>query len=338
METHNARAARRSIDEPAPVIKRAASPDSGNSCGVAHQLGLPLVNPRPYAAGAKVGGRFDLPRQLALGEAWRRPYVEVNPRSSYVAMTFDVDRLDTFWLDEVPAPSWYVRRGEHLHVGYRLGKPVRRGLRGGRRSKRLQAYEAVQGALGALWCADAPTWLTRNPLAPGDDCVTVWPRSAPYELEELLEWAQPELFDRRAYDVKRDGRNVRLFAWAVKAALMASNIGVLQREGSESSTWAAYVHYVNRAWFEEPLPADEVRSVAKSSARYALRQWRPDWHAWQGRKSGRARRKRTRERDLHVLAMRADGRSLREIARMVGLSRNAVDHVVRREGGVSHEL
>ena len=97
-----------------------------------------------------------------------------------------------------------------------------------------------------------------------------------------------------------------------------------------------------------PLPDSEVRGILRSVYRYRAR-WRalghaPSWIARQsargrngGAKSGAAKRSRVRERDLRIVVLRDAGLSQREVAAVMGVSRDVVrgaaDRLARGGGG-----
>ena len=71
------------------------------------------------------------------------------------------------------------------------------------------------------------------------------------------------------------GRNVSLFRWAVKEAHRPRVAEVLRVYGrKDCPIWEGIVAAKNADTFgSEALPATEVRSIARSSARYSLRQY-----------------------------------------------------------------
>ena len=84
---------------------------------------------------------------------------------------------------------------------------------------------------------------------------------------------------------------------------------------------------------EAPLPAGEVRAVAPFPYTRGGPWWldrRPARQALRGRKSGIARRWRTRDRDRLIHKLRRQGKTLAQIAAVVGLSRQGVNYVLKR--------
>ena len=121
--------------------------------------------------------------------------------------------------------------------------------------------------------------LAYNPVH--GDYNTVYPRTDPYDLEELARalppnWRRPV----RAADLATaPGRNCSLFAALCKLALGGSDEGLL--------TWA---RTLNRE-FSVPLPDSEVWGIWRSVCRYRAR-WRVQGHqqAWLFRQAARCAR------------------------------------------------
>lgn len=63
--------------------------------------------------------------------------------------------------------------------------------------------------------------------------------------------------------------------------------------------------------------------------------WSKRWSRYAGRVSGAARRDRTFERDMYICYYRALGVSVRELSEELGLHRNTIAHIVKRD---AHKL
>ena len=121
--------------------------------------------------------------------------------------------------------------------------------------------------------------LAYNPVH--GDYNTVYPRTDPYDLEELARalppnWRRPV----RAADLATaPGRNCSLFAALCKLALGGSDEGLL--------TWA---RTLNRE-FSVPLPDSEVWGIWRSVCRYRAR-WRVQGHqqGWLWKQAARGRK------------------------------------------------
>ena len=103
---------------------------------------------------------------------------------------------------------------------------------------------------------------------------------------------------------------------------------------SSDEGWSpAQARLVARLVHEAPLPAGEERAVAPYTYQIGgAWHWdtRPARQALRGRKSGIVRRWRTRNRDALIRKLRRQGKSLAEIAAVVGLSRQGVAYILKR--------
>lgn len=169
--------------------------------------------------------------------------------------------------------------------------------------------------------------------------VTVAPSPPPAPLSAPLPDRYPDL-DLRVVGV--GARNVALFD-AVRFWAYA------QVKGNDLARWLKRVerYALRRNWdFPTPLGSEEVGDVAYSVGTWCWAGFGPIDHSppvqmWRGRKSGRARRRRTAARDGQIVASRMVGASYAEIGRKTGLTREAVRLVVARDaplGGQSAKL
>lgn len=292
--------------------------------------GFTATHPRPYAAR---GDR--IARRMAPAAAWERPFIQVNPEHQIAVDLHDCDNpltLGRFF--DGPAPSWTVTnaRTRHAHVSYVLTDPVAR--HDGARLKPWAFYCDVHAGLTVRLGGD-PAYaglLTRNPLAPGDGCYTTWGRLAAYSLAELRDWCPETLPDRT---VTAEGRNCELFSWAVSHAHRPAQARALQgdREGARASWWRDLVATENvRRFGANALPMIEVRSIAASSAGYAVRQYSEaafsDRQRLRGLRSGRARRDRNQARDVGIVVAHRHGQGTSELAERAGVSQRHVRRII----------
>ena len=209
-------------------------------------------------------------------EAWIQWHLlETNPPTVYTVMIFDIDD-PTWWEFEAkaPVPNWEVykkSRPATYHVAYTLATPVAR--HDAARLGPLSYYRAVYDGLSVLIGAD-PRYnglLTKNPLNPPPDCVTHWLRREPYQLGELRDWL-PAVIPKPVHTTGV-GRNEDLFRFCVKLAHRPGWARTILRQGY-ASQWLEHVRLLNIQQFaENPLPDSECRSIAKSCAKYSLRQF-----------------------------------------------------------------
>ena len=180
--------------------------------------------------------------------------------------------------------------------------------------------------------------MTRNPLAPGAGVYTTWGRLEAYPLAELAEWCPARLPDRT---ITAEGRNCELFAWAVVHAHRPAQARALQADpaGNRAAWWREAVGVENvRRFGTNALPPTEVRSVATSSAGYAIRQFSEDRFSerqrHRGKRSGAARRDRNQARDVGIVVAYQHGQSTHDLAERAGVSQRHVQRVIaaaRRE-------
>ena len=313
--------------------------------------GLRQLHDWPLASHGRIDGQaFEPPTRPGITEAWSWPYIELQPPLDATCIVLDVDHADEL---EIPRPSWIVTSNatNHRHVVYVLEHPVHRGSKA--RTAPLMFYRRAAEGLRRLAGADACSTgsvgvmqLVRNPVAPGPDCSTIWMRQTPFTLGELREWIPEPLITLRSQRPQGHGRNVDVFTWARSEALRGTWPRTLAEDGPTSPAWEDEVRrYALELSPEAPLPASEVRSIARSSARYAVENWRPDWRtrrlpqlqARRGRKAGHAsgasRRAPNIERDQRIIEAAAHGISQRQIARNENLSQGGVIHILKRAAG-----
>lgn len=240
------------------------------------------------------------PRDRAIEHANLAP----NPKGLITSLAFDIDRPDAgaAWLDaDLPQPNWITQNeaNGHAHLGYALAAPVPRSLCARLRPQRYLAR--IQHAMTVAMRADRayPHFLTKTPGHPR--WRTIWGRRAPYGLDELRQYLPEDLTIARPIELREavgEGRNVTLFDslrhWAYRTRQRYDN----------PEDWQAACLTVAEGLnvFPAPLPMGEIRSTAKSVARWT---WRnvseerfSEIQAARGLKGGlaaAAARRRTRE-------------------------------------------
>lgn len=222
--------------------------------------------PRFIACSDDYANVVNLPRADAL----KRAHIAPNSRGLVWAMAFDIDRPEggAAWIDaDLPAPNWTAQnpKNGHAHLGYALAAPVSRSVfsRGCPQRYLARIQHAMTRALGA---DQAYThFLTKTPGHAR--WRTIWGRQQPYDLDELRR-ALPEdlpLPKRiKAADAVGLGRNVTLFdglrAWAYRSRRLYSRFEAF----SEACLYQAQGLNV----FAAPLPVSELRSTARSVAKW----------------------------------------------------------------------
>lgn len=274
-------------------------------------------------------------------KALTKKYIQHNPPAHVKWLVFDCDYQDSLGaVDDrnLPAPNIAAinKQNGHSHLFYGLDVGVVRTDQG--RVKPLQYLASVEWALCEALTAD-PNYsglISKNPLH--DHWLVYELRPDLYDLGELAEYLTlPKKLPKKA-EVRGLGRNCTLFElgrkWAYGEVLAYRLTG---KQGEFRAAVLAALLSLNS--FPEPLPAKEVEGIAKSIAKWTWKhytgqmpaeQWQayvdathtPEVQAKRGKKggvkSGVSRRQATEEKRLQALAMRAEGKTLAEVAQAVG--------------------
>ena len=254
--------------------------------------GLQQIHVRPW-----VGDEEKIRRgRRSAPEAWDNwPYVESHPPHVYAGLFFDIDN-SLQWEYEVdgPCPNWQIRKDGPIptyHVAYTLEIPVAR--HNATNDKIIRFYRDVYDGLSYLFNAD-PRFdgiMAKNPLQPPSGCTVDWIRHAPYTLVELREWLPAKI--PKPILTTGVGRNCDLFDHCVKLAHQPKWANIIAAEG-HAGLWLEHVRRLNYSeYLDDPLPDSECKSIAKSSAKYSLRQFSEERFSeiqqWRGRRRAQQR-------------------------------------------------
>lgn len=268
----------------------------------------------------------------------QRAIIQYNCKHSIGWLAYDVDsttaRFD--WYDDsCPPPNILIINPDngHAHLLYALEKPVHNYAEA--RDKPLRYLASVDVALTEALHADRgfSKLVCKNPLH--DKWEVLYPRMLIYTLDELASWV-----DLNKYKDKRRrlppiglGRNCTLFEtlriWAYRARR--------QPYLSEELFHAAVLNhaYVINQEFTPPLPHSEIRSTAKSVARWTWRKMSPEgFIAYQramGKRSGAVRKVKSMDLRQQILEATEQCPNLvqADIAAMMGVSRETVNRHLR---------
>lgn len=219
----------------------------------------------------------DLPagiRVYALEQAIKRAIVQHNWKHSLSWLVYDIDR-DTAAFDyedrPVPPPNIIAvnRDNGHAHLFYGIENPVHN--YNGASQKALRYMASIDVALTAALGADPgySKLLSKNPLH--DRWITLYVRSSLYDLDELASWLDLTKYQdkRRRLPATGLGRNSTLFErlriWAYRARRQPFLSEEMFADAVRNQA------LVINAEFEPALPHSEVRSTAKSVARWTWR-------------------------------------------------------------------
>jgi hypothetical protein len=283
-------------------------------------------------------------RVYAVAEAIKRAIIQYNWKHSLSWLVYDLDTPTAAWEWEdkpVPPPNLIAlnRDNGHGHLFYGLSSPVHN--YDGASQKALRYMGAIDVALTYALGADPgySKLLSKNPTH--SRWLTLVIRGELYDLDELAGW-----IDLSKYQDKRKrlpavglGRNSTLFetlrVWTYRA-----------RREPFLSEEVFFEAVRNRALqinasFPTPLTHSEVRSTAKSVARWTWRKMSPDGfrasQSARGKRSGVVRQRTARElRQAIVEAHRqCPGLVQADLAAMFGVSRQTVNshlQAAKREG------
>ena len=303
--------------------------------------GLREAHTYPLVSRGNRQGRPFTSFRVPASEAWTTyPEIEFRTPNSQPCIVLDVDGSNALerclWLvdhGKVLEPNWMVTRkdGGGTHMAYTLARPVLTGP--DMRAAPIRALARVSEYYASAVEADSGYTgvLSHNPMARahGPGFATNWGRREPYRLPELAEVIP---FGWRIPKVPRtgEGRNCALFDALRRFAGSPEN--------AEHDLFTVAMA-INQG-FERPLSVQEVRGIAKSvtkrRARWVARgayytpEQRTLWGRERGIRSGKARRKRTADRDSEIIEAVEAGRSYRAVAREFGLSAMAVWKIVHR--------
>jgi hypothetical protein len=277
--------------------------------------------------------------------ALKMRYFQLNHPSFCHALVFDVDRAGAAYAAQdagLPDPSVVIitPHNRHAHLWYLLDAPVATG--DAARQKPLDYLAAIERTMGRHIGADMSysSLITKNPLRT-DDWLSLYSLDAPlrlYTMQQLHE-------DIGLLDPKRTkpdeaygfGRNSMLFDKLRKWGYVAirRHRGGLRRDSF--ALWQAEcldkVQSINSE-FLNPLSLSEIRSVAKSTAKFC---WKHDAQheaafqqrqSFKGKKggvqSGIARQAQNEDKRVSARLMRIQGMTNVQIAESLQVHRNTV--------------
>jgi len=197
--------------------------------------------------------------------AFRRAYIQHNSVAMVNALVFDIDRN---YLEEgtCPAPTFKTtnRENGHAHLVYLLESPVCKSNCA--HLKPLRYLSAIESGYTALLDADRgyTGLITKNPLSAVWD---VQQMNDTFSLGYLAEFITLEKEPRKA-EVIGLGRNCSLFDSVRKFAYKEIRGRAWTFEQFEQVVLFQAEHLNS---FITPLPSNEVKSIAKSVARWVYR-------------------------------------------------------------------
>lgn len=294
-----------------------------------YERGYRCQHVRPFAANHKTDEGELFPKRMAPEQAWRKPYVEINPEHLWSVIVLDcddADRHDWFWLKhpDYPRPSYHVinNQNEHRQSGWVLKTPVHR-YRGSSikaQNHMAQVVSRMTDAFGAD--KSYAGLLSRNPVYEHHTLNTGWcePTIKGYSLKQL------DLPHKRPVRIEDHGigRHVTLFKELMAYAGKYAN--------RDADLMLKALQINNQ--FDERLPINHVQSTVKSVARYRARfryfNYSSEVQRERQVKSVESRHRKNTERDAMIAMFREDGLNYRAIGQLVGCSAQTVGRVLER--------
>ena len=242
--------------------------------------------------------------------ALKRRFIQANPRAMVSAVVMDIDRPSAV-MDALerphdhPDPSWIIETAHGAHVGWWLADPVTRTAAA--HEKPLRYLARVQEGLCRSLGADPAYsgFITRNPIYPGLIAgEVIWGTDHLYGLHEMRTPAMPRQLPRKLENTRADlGRNCSLFhSGRTTAYSLYKQMGW---PGADPLYRAMISHLLdlNGGMAPEaggPLPLNEVRSIARSIAKWTAQHITEEGFRAQqtargtkgGKKSGEKRREK----------------------------------------------
>ena len=289
----------------------------------------------PYCANDVTAGL----RIRNVEHALKHRYIQPNHPNSKLWLVYDIDRptcvseiTDDLLL---PAPHFFVqnKRTQRAHAYYGLETPVHLNVHSSQKATRFAA--AVDCALTSKMDADAAYsgLIAKNPVHEHWRTYTI--NSKYYELGEISDYLDLDKYGdrRRSLPETGLGRNVNLFNrlrhWAYKA---------IRQGWPDSAQWDKAVldraiGYNAAGYHDEsqrsPLPHGEVRSTAKSVAKWTYKHFSPE--GFSEVQAARGKRKGQKRRDEllpKVLEMKSQGASIRQISKVFDVPKSTISEWV----------
>ena len=228
-----------------------------------------LIPAKPYCCDDPRQGLEILSKPFAL----KKRHIQLDTPKLVRWLPFDIDRPDAYFAAEdanLPLPNYIAVNPENGHslTAYVLAVPVRKF--DGANQHPIEYLAAVQRGMRRRLEAD-PGYvglIAKNPYHP--HWRVDWQRPRPYELDELADALTKD--DMRPEPRRLTfglGRNCAIFSdtrqWAYQNVLACKRAGVSIERFAERLHQIAEGHNLT---FNTPLPHSELRSIAKSIAKW----------------------------------------------------------------------
>lgn len=282
---------------------------------------------KPYCMDDKPSYMLIRPKATAI----KKPYLQINPPLITIYFVFDDDKADSAlsWFDaDLPTPLWTTQNTEngHCHHCYKLEIPLCTSEFAS--IKAIKYAQAVYYAYALKLGADLSysQLITKNPFHP-QWRTTFWTDRA-YSLDYLADFVDLPKKLPKKLEVVGLGRNVTMFENGRKWAYSAIRDYMHYNSTDEwEKAVRAQTEAINNG-FEQPLPYSEVKSTAKSIARWVWQRFSygdfSQIQAKRGAKGGKAKGKAYAEKREKVAQLKAEGMNNTQIAKQLGVSRMTI--------------
>lgn len=324
-----------------------------NQCA---QLFIERLPKKPYCTN-ELGSLYIRDKNGALGHS----YLQFNGPDMVSTLVFDIDRAGAAlaWEDAgLPPPHWISvnPKNNHAHLGYQLAIPVCR--TSAARLLPLRYLAAIEHCMTVRLKADTgyAGLLTKNPLH--SDWLTIWHSHEPYTLGYLADFCPKgqEFWSRDAASLKEPSglrRNVTLFdatrRWAYRAIRQYWGPNGLDQWERAVIARLESLNCGFELSERGPLPPNEIRSIARSIARWTWMRVTPsgfsESQARRGSKGGKVSKggrvskrptksgRKAAELLPEVLRLKALGYTNRDIAEDLGIGAASVGRYLKQAQG-----
>lgn len=299
-----------------------------------HSESLPT---RPYCTDNLTQGIYPRQQRIAI----TKRYIQLNPPQQQHWLVFDIDRPNSAyaWQDANLPPPFAIVVNEvntHCHIIYRLESPVCTSDLA--HEKPLRYLAAIQRVYTERLQADVnySGLIAKNPFSQNHWRIIPCVITAKYGLSELAEWVNLTKVPKRCKNASEAvalGRNCAMFDSLRHHAYKS----IREYRQGKVDAWKAYIldKASEQNVFNEPLPYNEVKAIAKSIADWVWKRMRHDSEAFKQRQSmrgkkggivsGQTRLSKANNLKTSAIVLREQGMSITAIAQALQVSVRSVN-------------
>ena len=257
--------------------------------------------------------------------ALKNPYIQVNPLNSYAWIVIDCDYNLPYFKDMPVVPNYIVKnKGNNRgHLYFKISEVHNNGFSS---YKAIEYYNAVRYALTILFKGDLAftQTLSKNPLA-----VDHWRvdhlHSEEYELSELAEYC--ELVPKYRLKAIKEAKELAEIIGRNQTVFDCTRVEVYKMDKPTLEQIKAMAESFNNS-LANPLPINEIKSIAKSIAKYLSKPFTKEQkerfrekQSQRGKKSGAVRTEKAQvKKDKAFIFFANSNLKLKDIADKLELS------------------